>query len=121
MERDGGSDGLRGRNDLGGGVSFDWVTGDPHRYVATDERLANWGNEGRTLIGIIEFHSKPGGEPCAGSVYFEGVSMPPGDQARPKWQLLSLDPLHLEPSIHCVPPHGCGHHGYIRDGAWVPA
>ncbi len=31
------------------------------------------------------------------------------------WELHSLDPLHVEPSLLC----GCGSHGFIRAGAWV--
>lgn len=33
------------------------------------------------------------------------------------WQLVRLNPLHIEPSIRC----GCGMHGFIRDGKWVEA
>lgn len=33
-------------------------------------------------------------------------------------QVVSQDPLHLEPSLlwRC-----CGRHGFLRDGKWVPA
>jgi hypothetical protein len=33
-------------------------------------------------------------------------------------QLVSRDPLHLEPSLlwQC-----CGTHGFVRDGRWIPA
>lgn len=34
------------------------------------------------------------------------------------WDLLSLDPLTLSPSLLC---QRCGRHGFIRDGRWVPA
>ena len=33
------------------------------------------------------------------------------------WELHSLSPLHVEPSIRC----SCGEHGFIRDDKWVPA
>lgn len=33
--------------------------------------------------------------------------------------VVSLDPLHLEPSVYW--PDCCGLHGFIRDGAWVDA
>lgn len=39
----------------------------------------------------------------------------------PAWELVSKDPLTISPSILCVPPHGCGIHGFITDGKWVPA
>ncbi len=34
-------------------------------------------------------------------------------------QLISLDPLHLEPSIGWT--DCCGRHGFIRNGKWEPA
>lgn len=40
------------------------------------------------------------------------------DVSTPIHQLVSEDPLHVEPSILCPE---CGDHGYIRDGQWVPA
>lgn len=38
---------------------------------------------------------------------------PPGG-----WTLESEAPLTLSPSLLCPK---CGHHGFIRNGAWVPA
>jgi hypothetical protein len=39
----------------------------------------------------------------------------PGEEG-PVWQLVSLDPLHVEPSVQChTHPE---HHGWIRDGRW---
>ncbi len=35
----------------------------------------------------------------------------------PTWQLVSKEPLHLEPSFLC----SCGHHGFIREGKWIQA
>lgn len=37
------------------------------------------------------------------------------DVTTPKHQLISTDPLHVEPSILCGQ---CGDHGYLRDGRW---
>lgn len=34
-----------------------------------------------------------------------------------KWQVECLDPVTLSPSLLCP----CGHHGFIRQGRWVPA
>lgn len=34
------------------------------------------------------------------------------------WDLVSADPITLSPSLLC---RTCGHHGFIRDGRWVPA
>jgi hypothetical protein len=35
------------------------------------------------------------------------------------WDLISLEPLHVEPSIQFLDPKCC--HGYIREGKWVIA
>lgn len=34
------------------------------------------------------------------------------------WELHSLDPLTLSPSLLC---RACGSHGFVREGKWVPA
>lgn len=42
----------------------------------------------------------------------------PGNEHVPpdgKWQLESLEPLTLSPSLLCL----CGRHGFIRQGRWV--
>lgn len=33
------------------------------------------------------------------------------------WEVVSLDPLTLTPSLNCG---GCGRHGFVTDGHWVP-
>lgn len=39
------------------------------------------------------------------------------DYSGPRWKVESLDPLTLSPSILC----SCGHHGFIKQGKWIPA
>jgi hypothetical protein len=56
----------------------------------------------------------PEGEPCAGTVTFMAL---PGGPGAPGWQVHSLDPLHVEPSILC----SCGRHGFVRNGKWEDA
>ena len=34
------------------------------------------------------------------------------------WSVLQEEPLTLSPSLLCL---ACGHHGFIREGRWVPA
>lgn len=34
-----------------------------------------------------------------------------------KWQIESVDPLTLSPSLLC---RACGHHGFLRNGRWEP-
>lgn len=67
--------------------------------------------------GIIVKHKHEDGTICEGSVLFD---IPENHKFanRPKWQLESLDPLTLSPSIL---QRECGLHGFIREGRWVPA
>jgi hypothetical protein len=68
--------------------------------------------------GLIESHPRPDtGERCSGAVTFDLVcTVELGD--RPRWRVVGRHPLTLEPSLLC---HTCGHHGFIREGRWVPA
>lgn len=34
------------------------------------------------------------------------------------WDLISEDPIHIEPSLLC---RACGDHGFVRNGLWVAA
>lgn len=62
---------------------------------------------------IISFHDT---EPtCDGSVSFCNECRPQG----PVWTVVQEEPLTLDPSIRCK-THGEQHHGYIRNGEWVP-
>lgn len=49
------------------------------------------------------------GEMCWGHVPLAGPKA---------WNVLSWEPLTLEPSIRCIT---CSCHGFIRQGKWVPA
>jgi len=72
-------------------------------------------------IGFIETHPTPAGLGCHGQVTFDLPET--ADLPGPKWRLISLDPLHIEPSVLCGTAGGvggCGHHGFIRDGRWEP-
>jgi hypothetical protein len=35
-----------------------------------------------------------------------------------RWRTDKSDPLTLSPSVACT---NCGHHGFVREGKWVPA
>lgn len=88
-----------------------WTQMDPdHLY-----QLVGQANEDGP-IGIIEAHRLSGDEWCYGGVFWKQVGTP--EHPRPVWTLVSLEPLHLEPSILC---QICGNHGFIRGGRWVSA
>jgi len=64
------------------------------------------------LAGYRITHPKPDGGLCLGA---EGHWIPVGEG---HWTLVSEDPLTLTPSLRCTV---CGDHGFITNGAWVPA
>ena len=111
---------------LGAGHSFTWLVGDPESHPTDDARFLRWRGQDETLVGIIHWHPRPDARPgdldggrCGGAVMFvRGESEPERDV----WAVHSLEPLHVEPSILCnAAKCGCGSHGWIRDGRWVPA
>jgi hypothetical protein len=63
-------------------------------------------------VGIIEFHNH-NGEYDGGYVAFDVA----GNETyqKDKWQVISLEPLTITPSVAC---HTCTHHGYITEGVW---
>lgn len=65
------------------------------------------------LAGIAYEHPRPDGVPCSAAGW---VPVKPHDIHG--WDLVSEEPLTLSPSLLC---RGCGHHGFIREGRWVPA
>jgi hypothetical protein len=90
--------------DLGNGhFARFFVEGDDSDFVSE--------GDDRPPAGFFHVHPSKGqrhvpkGDPCAGSVSFG------------RWTLVSLDPLHVEPSILC----SCGRHGYVRAGRWEEA
>jgi hypothetical protein len=64
--------------------------------------------------GILYEHPDGKGGRCWGGVSFKGVN--PADPRG--WDVQSLDPLTISPSVLCL---SCQHHGFIREGKWVPA
>jgi hypothetical protein len=68
--------------------------------------------------GLIESHPRPdNGARCSGAAHFD-VPETEALAPRPRWRVVSAEPLTLEPSLLCS---ACGHHGWVREGRWVPA
>jgi hypothetical protein len=67
-------------------------------------------------VGMDVHHLTPAGKPCGGWIAFD---VPYHDWLPPegKWQVEAWDPITLSPSLLC----GCGDHGFVRQGAWIPA
>lgn len=69
------------------------------------------------FIGVLWSHpaaSSHTGRCGGGMVAFRGREADSGYA----WELVSEEPLTLEPSLLC---RACGTHGYIRGGRWEPA
>ena len=66
-------------------------------------------------VGLIEEHDSPSGR-CSGYVRFRIPQN--ATDGRSSWVIEKEDPLTLSPSVLC---NTCGHHGFIREGRWVPA
>lgn len=69
------------------------------------------------LAGVAYNHACPDGTECPGG---KGSWIPVKSDASDLdgWDLVSEKPLTLSPSVLC---RVCSHHGFIRDGMWVPA
>lgn len=64
-------------------------------------------------IGVVWAHIRPDrDEWCRGSALWKRR-----DHGS-TWILVSLDPIHVEPSLLC---RVCGAHGFLRAGGWTPA
>lgn len=115
-------------HDLGSGVYFRWLAFAPDREL--NPHLADLEDNDRT-DGTCARHDTPQGctdnpdwcsNRCEGGVLFDTPENNRPGVTQPTWQVVSLDPLHLEPSIYMNPDKGgCGLHGFIRDGRWVSA
>jgi hypothetical protein len=68
--------------------------------------------------GVILNHPTPAGGPCSSCAVFDGETVRRLEPNRPVWTVQSWEPLTISPSVLC---RACGHHGFIRDGKWVPA
>lgn len=85
--------------DLGNGVSIDLHT-------------CGHSKDGEYTGGIVKFHDQD--PSCDGFISWCKLCHP-----SKHWELVSLDPLEISPSVACgTHPH---HHGYIRQGKWVQA
>ena len=77
--------------------------------------------------GINVGHTHSDGQECLGWVPFRGSAWSKEFETKPDgtrnenyqcWDVLSVEPLTLSPSIK---RRGCGDHGHIKQGRWVPA
>lgn len=79
-------------------------------WTKTVDRGDNW-------VGILHWHPGPDGSIHAGGVNFDTEHGRAAAGRAAVWQVESLDPLTISPSVLC----SCGHHGFIRNGRWESA
>jgi len=107
--------GPEGSTDLGSGIYMRWLRWAPDRDL--NPQYADLPDNERT--GIIVGHVHADGEVCEGAVLFDTPENHRGYEGRPLWQVESLEPLTISPSILMSPDKGgCGLHGFIRGGRW---
>jgi len=125
------------KHDLGSGVYFRWLAWAPDREL--NPQYADLPDNDRTGIVVGHYHEEgtcarhDSPEKCAqnpswcsneceGAVLFDTPENRRGSPGRPLWQVESLEPLTISPSIlYSTEKGGCGLHGFIREGRWVGA
>lgn len=69
--------------------------------------------------GYIQTHGRHNGDgQCESGGLFDLPGIRDAFPGRAVWQVESWEPLTLSPSLLCSV---CGNHGFVRNGAWVPA
>ena len=87
-------------------ISFTWLMGQDR---ATEKPNG----------GIVR-HKRKDGATCEYSIVFDGEWAREHMPNRTRWTVESWEPLTLSPSLRCL-AEGCGDHGFIKQGKWVPA
>ena len=87
--------------------------------IGHDVRIVftSWNRHDRA--GLLHEHPTGNGdERHVGGIMFDLPGVADNFPDKPLWTVEQWDSLTISPSIHCL---DCGHHGWIRDGEWVPA
>lgn len=101
--------------DLGHGHILTWWGWSPERDV--NPQYEGIPDDPHAFAEIV--HPRPDGTgTCVSGITPDTAPAPMRPGNRPTWRVESFDPLTVWPSILC---RVCGDHGFIRDGAWVPA
>lgn len=106
-----------GSIDLGSGFSCDITGWHPDRELNPQYE----GIPDVEQMGLIIYREGSG----VGHVYFDLPEVRATGVKGPFWTLVSLDPLHIEPSIQMYEykdgEHVPSYHGFIRNGKWESA
>lgn len=104
--------------DIGGGHRVEFYVIPAQNFLdAADILLTTVDENGLMAAGIIDWHRRADtGAWCGGALSFIAID------DNPVWTVESLDPLTITPSVLCSPElGGCGDHGWITAGNWIPA
>lgn len=109
------------KTDLGHGHILRWASWEPDRVL--NPQYADVPDIPKA-VALIEHPLLPGETQrsclergyCMAAVHPDTPEVQQVLHQRVTWQVLSWDPLTLDPSILCH----CGDHGHIRQGRWVP-
>ncbi len=100
--------------DLGDGHTLTWADWNPD--LDLNPQWAHLADRLPARFTAIIGHAAPDGSPCDSGVTLDTeMARLAGFADRAVWQVESLDPLTLSPSLLCG---RCGDHGFIREGAW---
>lgn len=100
--------------DLGHGVRYSFAGWSPDREL--NPQFAHLPDVERYMV-LLE-HQCGDRRVANGCTLDSEVSRELDPDPRPRWEVVSWEPLTLNPSILCL---SCQLHGWIRDGRWVPA
>lgn len=99
--------------DIGSGVRISYYSWKPDR--ALNPHYANLPDADKAGIFVYHLHAQD--DLCVSTAPFRIMQNEAIEPNRSMWDLHSLFPLHLEPSILQM---RCGMHGHIREGRWQP-
>lgn len=101
-------------------MSLPWIDLGSDVYVRT--HTCSHVDDDRPTGALVRFGGGPGDvdaydhdDVCVGGISWCA------ECSGPTWTLVSLDPLHVEPSVQTTCQNHAPHHGFIREGRWVPA
>lgn len=103
--------------DLGEGHTLAWSDWNPD--LELNPQFAHLADHLPARFTALIFHTAPDGSPCSSAATLDTeIARLAGFADRSLWQVESMEPLTLSPSLLCG---RCGDHGFIRGGTWVPA
>lgn len=106
--------------DFGSGVVGTFTCWEPDRDL--NPQYADTPDVDRWGLILTHPDARDPAKRCSSGITFDGPVQARLQPHTPRWTVLGMEPLTLQPSVLCSPSKGgCGLHGYITAGLWVPA